>query len=108
MKGFEISSDCMLEKSANVIAKELMKGSFVIGCDYKNKQLILENVFHYTKQWKVSVSKCNETLLLFLGIISKPTEASFFKIVIFFVFREDIFGVNQLYLNFHLRNMPLV
>ena len=52
MKGFEISSDCMLEKSANVIAKELMKGSFVIGCDYKNKQLILENVFHYTKTQK--------------------------------------------------------
>lgn len=49
MKGFEISSDCMLEKSAKAIAKELLNGSFVIGCDYKNKQLVLENVFHYTK-----------------------------------------------------------
>lgn len=49
MKGFEISPDCMLEKSANVIANELLKGAFVIGCDYKNKQLVLENVFHYTK-----------------------------------------------------------
>lgn len=49
MKEFEISSDCMLEKSAKAIAKELMKGSFVIGCDYKNEQLVLENVFHYTK-----------------------------------------------------------
>lgn len=49
MKGFEISPDCMLEKSAKAIANELMKGSFVIGCDYKNKQLVLENVFHYTK-----------------------------------------------------------
>lgn len=49
MKGFEISPDCMLEKSAKVIAKELIKGSFIIGCDYKNKQLVLENVFHYTK-----------------------------------------------------------
>lgn len=50
MKGFEISEDCMMEKSPKAIAKELMKGSFVIGCDYKNKQLVLENVFHYTKQ----------------------------------------------------------
>ncbi len=48
MRGFEISPDCMLEKSSRAIAKELMKGSFVIGCDYKNKQLVLENVFHYT------------------------------------------------------------
>lgn len=52
VKGFEISPDCMLEKSAIVIANELIKGSFVIGCDYKNKQLILENVFHYTKTQK--------------------------------------------------------
>ena len=49
MKGFEISPDCMLEKSAKAIANELLKGLFVIGCDYKNKQLVLENVFHYTK-----------------------------------------------------------
>lgn len=49
MRGFEISPDCMLEKTSNVIAKELMKGSFVVGCDYKGKQLVLENVFHYTK-----------------------------------------------------------
>lgn len=49
MKGFEISPDCMLEKSAKAITSELLKGSFVIGCDYKNKQLVLENVFHYTK-----------------------------------------------------------
>ena len=40
MKGFEISPDCMLEKSAKAIARELIKGSFVIGCDYKNKQLV--------------------------------------------------------------------
>lgn len=49
MKGFEISPECMLEKSSKAIANELLKGSFVIGCDYKNKQLVLENVFHYTK-----------------------------------------------------------
>lgn len=49
MKGFEMSQDCLIEKSSIVIAKELMKGSFVIGCDYKNKQLVLENVFHYTR-----------------------------------------------------------
>ena len=49
MKGFEISPDCMLEKLAKAITNELLKGSFVIGCDYKNKQLVLENVFHYTK-----------------------------------------------------------
>lgn len=49
MKGFEISPDCVLEKSAKAIANELLKGAFVIGCDYKNKQLVLENVFHYTK-----------------------------------------------------------
>jgi len=52
MRGFEISDDCILEKSAKVIANELLGGSFVIGCDYKNQQLILENVFHYTKTQK--------------------------------------------------------
>ena len=52
MREFEISPDCMLEKSAIAIANELMKGSFVIGCDYKKQQLILENVFHYTKTQK--------------------------------------------------------
>lgn len=52
MRGFEISDDCILEKSAKVIANELLVGSFVIGCDYKNQQLILENVFHYTKTQK--------------------------------------------------------
>ena len=52
MRKFELSPDCMLEKSAIAIANELMKGSFVVGCDYKNKQLILENVFHYTKAQK--------------------------------------------------------
>lgn len=48
MEGFKLSPDCMIEKSSKAIARELMKGSFVVGCDYKNKQLILENVFHYT------------------------------------------------------------
>ena len=52
MRGFELSDDCILEKSSKAIAKELMKGSFVIGCDYKNRQLVLENVFHYTKKQK--------------------------------------------------------
>lgn len=47
MEGFKISSDCIIKKSSKTIAKELLKGSFVIGCDYKNKQLALENVFHY-------------------------------------------------------------
>ncbi len=45
MKGFKISDDCILEKSSKAIAKELTRGSFIIGCDYKNKQLVLENVF---------------------------------------------------------------
>lgn len=49
MRDFEMSQDCIMRKSSNAIAKELLKGSFVIGCDYKNKQLVLENVFHYTK-----------------------------------------------------------
>lgn len=48
MEGFKLSPDCMIEKSSRAIARELMKGSFVVGCDYKNKQLVLENVFHYT------------------------------------------------------------
>lgn len=52
MKGFEISPDCMIQKSAKSIANELIKGSFVIGCDYRDKQLVLENVFHYTKAQK--------------------------------------------------------
>lgn len=56
MKGFEMSPDCMLERSVKAIANELMKGSFVIGCDYKDKQLILQNVFHYTeKQRRVEI-----------------------------------------------------
>lgn len=54
MKGFEISPDCMLEKSEKLIANELLKGSFVVGCDYRDKQLVLENVFHYTKAMKLS------------------------------------------------------
>lgn len=52
MKDFELTPDCMVEKSSKTIAKELLKGSFVIGCDYKNKQLVLENVFHYTESQK--------------------------------------------------------
>lgn len=52
MKGFKISDDCILEKSSKAIAKELTRGSFIIGCDYKNKQLVLENVFHYTANQK--------------------------------------------------------
>lgn len=52
MKGFKISDDCILDKSAKIIAEELIKGSFVIGCDYKNEQLVLENVFHYTANQK--------------------------------------------------------
>ena len=70
MGGFKISDNCILEKSAKAIAKELMKGSFVIGCDYKNKQLILENVFHYTKSQKrieiytLFPDECNERRLL--------------------------------------------
>lgn len=52
MEGFKLSPDCVIEKSSRAIARELMKGSFVVGCDYKNKQLILENVFHYTVSQK--------------------------------------------------------
>lgn len=52
MNGFKVSPDCILEKSSKAIADEVLKGAFVIGCDYKNKQLVLENVFHYTKTQK--------------------------------------------------------
>lgn len=52
MKKFELSKDCILKKSSNAVAKELLKGAFVIGCDFKNKQLVLENVFHYTDSEK--------------------------------------------------------
>ena len=52
MEGFRLSPDCMIEKSSRAIARELMKGAFVVGRDYKNKQLILENVFHYTASQK--------------------------------------------------------
>lgn len=48
MRNFEVSPDCILEKSSKSVAQELLKGSFVVGCDYENKQLVLENVFHYT------------------------------------------------------------
>lgn len=39
MKNFELSPDCILEKSAKVIVAELIKGSLVVGCDYRNKML---------------------------------------------------------------------
>lgn len=52
MEGFKFSPDCVIAKSAKAIAKELLKGGFIVGCDYKNKQLILENVFHYTRTSK--------------------------------------------------------
>ena len=48
MRDFELSPDCILDKSSKSVAQELLKGSFVVGCDYDNKQLVLENVFHYT------------------------------------------------------------
>lgn len=48
MREFKVSPDCILEKSSKSVAQELLKGSFVVGCDYDNKQLVLENVFHYT------------------------------------------------------------
>lgn len=52
MEGFKFSPDCVIAKLAKGIAQELLKGSFIVGCDYKNKQLILENVFHYTESEK--------------------------------------------------------
>lgn len=50
MREFEISPDCMIEKSADAIAKELLKGNFIVCCDYRNKYLVLENVLHYTEK----------------------------------------------------------
>lgn len=52
MEGFKLSQDCMIEKSSKAIAKELLSGDFVIGCDYKDKVMVLENVFHYTESQK--------------------------------------------------------
>ena len=50
MEDFRMSPDCMLENNSNSIANELLKGTFVIGCDSINKELILQNVFHYSKK----------------------------------------------------------
>ena len=52
MRKFELSEDCILENSSKTIAETLIKGAFVVGCDIKNKQLVLENVFHYTRNAK--------------------------------------------------------
>lgn len=52
MRKFKLSKDCVLEKSSKAIAEALLKGNFVIGCDIKNKQLVLENVLHYSKNEK--------------------------------------------------------
>lgn len=52
MEGFKFSPDCMIEKSSKAIAKELLSGGFVIGCDYKDEVIVLENVFHYTESQK--------------------------------------------------------
>lgn len=70
MEGFKLTPDCVIAKSVKAIAHELLKGSFIIGCDYKNKQLILENVFHYTESqkrleiYKVFLDKTNTRRLL--------------------------------------------
>ena len=78
MEGFRLSPDCMIEKSSRAIAKELMKGSFVVGCDYKNKQLILENVFHYTS--------CEKRMEIYTLFPDKSNEKRQLKLDTAFVF----------------------
>lgn len=49
MSQLEISPDCILEKSANTIVKELLKGSYVIVADL-TPELLLQNVLHWNKK----------------------------------------------------------
>lgn len=48
MKKFRLSPECVLEDGSDAVVKELMKGSFVIACDFSHRELILQNVFHYS------------------------------------------------------------
>lgn len=48
MKKFKLSPECVLEDGSDTVVKELMKGSFVIACDFGHGELILQNVFHYS------------------------------------------------------------
>ena len=41
-----LSQDCILEKSANVIVNELLKGSYIIVADLR-PELLLQNVLHW-------------------------------------------------------------
>ncbi|MBQ2882500.1 MAG: hypothetical protein IJE43_01825 [Alphaproteobacteria bacterium] len=51
MSQLEISPDCILEKSANTIVKELLKGSYVIVADL-TPELLLQNVLHWNRRKK--------------------------------------------------------
>lgn len=48
MKKFRLSPECVLEDGSDAVVKALMKGSFVIACDFSHRELILQNVFHYS------------------------------------------------------------
>lgn len=86
MRKFELSPDCVLENSGTAIAKSLIKSSFIVGCDFKNKELILENVFHYT---------CKEKRLEVYSLF--PNEADTqrklkLEMAMVFVDKKDIFS----------------
>ena len=44
-----LSQDCILEKSADSIVDELLKGSYIIVADLK-PEMLLQNVLHWNKQ----------------------------------------------------------
>ena len=48
MQKFEFTPSCIITKTPNALVSELLKGTFLIGCDLKSDQLVLENVFHFT------------------------------------------------------------
>lgn len=49
MSQLELSKDCILEKTANVIVNELLNGEYVIVADLK-PEFLLQNVLHWNKR----------------------------------------------------------
>ena len=49
MSQLELSKDCILKKTANVIVNELLNGEYVIVADLRPK-FILQNVLHWNKR----------------------------------------------------------
>ena len=81
MSQLELSDDCILEKSANTIVNELLKGSYVIVADL-TPELLLQNVLHWNKK-----KSAFEVFTLFGDDNSKQYNMRFQRAI---CFRSDI------------------